>query len=156
MEMKNRSKKILATVDYLIQHGKKELVDLLEEIEKTDDIIDVVTTLKNLIKIFIERDFLGREKIDDSLSSSTSISKATLLKIKMLVSDVEKNRERVKDMVIRFNQAGEDKKMRERIVKKIAKDNLITEQQYSKLVEEIEELNVERLVNTIKEYKIGE
>ena len=143
----------------MIQHDKKELVDILATIEKTDDIIDVVTTLENVIKIFVERDFLEREQIDeeilqlvDSLSSSRDISKATLLKIKMLVSDVEKNRARVKDVVTRFNQVGQDTKMRLWLLK----ENLLTEQQYLKLAEEIDELNVERLVNTIKEFKIGE
>ena len=75
--------------------------------------------MEELVKTFVEREFLGRDGIDEkilelvnSLSSSKDISKKTLLKIKILVNDIEKNRQRVKSIVNQFNQAGDDSKPR--------------------------------------------
>ena len=73
----------------------------------------------------------------------------------MLVNDIEKNRQRVKSIVNRFNQAGDDSKRGIWIIGQFAKENLITEQQYFKLIEEINEMDIKRLTDIIKEFKIG-
>ena len=72
------------------------------------------------------------------------------------MNDIERNRHRVKSIVNRFSQAEEDSDSRLWIIKQLAKENLIMEQQYFRLVEEIKELDVKRLIDIIKEYKIGE
>ena len=46
--------------------------------------------------------------------------------------------------------------MRLWILKEFTKENLLSDQQYFKLAEEIDELNVARLANALKEFKIGE
>ena len=158
-------KDITSTADYLIQHDKKELQELVTEIEKDDDIIDTVLSLEELLGIYLEQEFLERDgdaidmkiiELVNSLSGSKNISKASLIKIKMLITDIERNRQRVKDIVNRFSQAGDDRDSRLWIIKQLAKENLIMEQQYFRLVEEIEELDIKRLIDIIKEYKIGE
>ena len=157
-------KDITSTADYLIQHDKKELQELVTEIEKDDDIIDTVLSLEELLGIYLEEEFLERDgdaidgkliELVNSLSGSKNISKASLIKIKMLITDIERNRQRVKDIVNRFSQAGDDRDSRLWIIKQLAKENLIMEQQYFRLVEKIEELDIKRLIDIIKEYKIG-
>ena len=54
-------KDITATADYLIQHDKKELQELVTEIEKDDDIIDTVLSLEELLGIYLEEEFLERD-----------------------------------------------------------------------------------------------
>ena len=154
---------ITTTADYLIQHDKKELQELVAEMKKDEDIVDEVIALEGLIEIFIESEFLGRVAIDeqilelvDKLSSSKNLSKSTLLKIRMLVKDISDNRQRVKEIVNRFNQAGNDTKSRLWMIMRFAKENLISEQQYFKLVKEIDNIDIEQLTDIMKEFKVGQ
>ena len=158
-------KDITSTADYLIQRDKKELQELVAEIEKDNDIIDTVLSLEELLGIYLEEEFLERDgdaidrkiiELVNSLSGSKNISKASLIKIKMLIIDIERNRQRVKDIVNRFSQAGDYSDSRLWIIKQLAEENLIIEQQYFRLVEEIEELDIIGLIDIIKEFKIGE
>ena len=157
-------KMITSTADYLIEHDKKELVEIVNEIEKDDDIIETVTTLEELVNIYLERQFIERESVSekihelvDRLSNSKHISKSTLLKIKMLVNDIGKNRERVKEIVNRFNQAADgDSKDRLWVIGQLAKEKLLSEQQYFKLSEAIDELDIEQLTDVIRESKLGQ
>ena len=139
--------------------------ELVAEIEKDDDIIDTFLSLEELLGIYLEEELLERDgdaidgkiiELVNSLSRSKNISKASLIKIKMLINDIERNRQRVKSVVNRFSQAGDDRDSRLWIIKQLAKENLIMEQQYFRLVEEIEELDIKRLIDVIKEFKIGE
>ena len=138
-------------------------MDVINEFEKDDDIIETVTALEELIKIYLEREFLERESVAekihelvDRLSNSKHISKSVLLKIKMLVNDITKNRERVREIVNRFNQAGDDSKSRLWVIEQLAKENLLSEQQYFKLAEVIDETDIEQLTDVIRESKIGQ
>ena len=158
-------KDITSTADYLIQHDKKELQELVAGIEKDEDIIDTVLSLEELLNIYLEQEFLERDgdaidgkiiELVNSLSHSKNISKASLIKIKMLINDIERNRQRVKSIVNRFSQAGDDRDSRLWIIKQLAKENLVTEHQYLRLIEEIEELDIKRFIDIIKEFKIGE
>ena len=74
----------------------------------------------------------------------------------MLINDIERNRQRVKSIVNRFSQAGDDRDSRLWIIKQLAKENLVTEHQYLRLIDEIEELDIKRFIDIIKEFKIGE
>ena len=156
-------KEITSTADYLIEHDKNELMEIVAEIEKDDNIIEAVTALEDMIKIYLEREFLNKESVAvgihelvDRLSGSEHIPKSTLLKIKMLVNDIAENRERVKEIVNRFNLAGDDKEMRLWVIEQLAKEELISEQQYFKLAEEIDDIDVKKLTNIIGETKIGQ
>ena len=48
----------------------------------------------------------------------------------MLVNDIAKNRVRVREIVRRFNQAGDDSKIRLWIIEQLEKEELLSEQQY--------------------------
>ena len=155
--------KITSTADYLIEHDKKELAEIIKEIEKSGDVKDTVMELESLSKIFLEREFLERVSVAEEmlelverLSGSKYISKATLVKINILINDIVKNRKRVKEIVTRFNQAGDDAKDRLSILKDLVKANLISDQQYLKLAEAVDEIDIEKLTGVIRESKIGQ
>ena len=78
------------------------------------------------------------------------------MKIKMLVNDIARNRTRVKEIIHRFVQAGDDKDMRLWVIENLAKEELVSESQRVKLVEEIEAMDIKRLSDIIKEAKIGQ
>ena len=77
----------------------------------------------------------------------------------MLLGDIVKNRARVKEIVTRFSRAaaaGDDKKARLWTLAQLAKEELLSEQQYFKLAEMVDEIGIEQLIDVIKETKIGE
>ena len=74
----------------------------------------------------------------------------------MLVNNIAKNRVQVREIVRRFNQAGDDSKSRLWIIEQLAKEELLSEQQYFKLVEIIEEIDIKQLTDVIRETKIGQ
>ena len=74
----------------------------------------------------------------------------------MLVNDIARNRSRIKEIVHRFAQAGDDKNMRLWVIENLAKEELISEQQHLKLVEEIDAMDIKKLTDIIKETKIGQ
>ena len=155
-------KQITDTADYLIEHDKKALLEITNEIEREDAIMETVTTLEELIKIYLEREFLKRESVAENihelverLSANKNVQKSTLLRIKMLVNDIAANRARVKEIVNRFNQAGDVKATRLFLFENLKKEELISEQQYLKLVDEIDAMDMKKLTNIIRETKIG-
>ena len=74
----------------------------------------------------------------------------------MLINDIAKNRARVKEIVTRFNQAGDDSKSRLWIIEQLAKEELLSEQQYFKLAEIVDKIDIKQLTEVIKETKIGQ
>ena len=74
----------------------------------------------------------------------------------MLVNDIAKNPVRVRQIVRRFNQAGDDRKSRIWIIEQLAKEELLSKQQYFKLVEIIDEIDIKQLTDVIRETKIGQ
>ena len=89
-------------------------------------------------------------------SVAEKVQKSFLIKIKLLVNDIAKNRVRVREIVRRFNQACDDSKSRLWIIEQLAKEELLSEQQYFKLVEIIDEIDIKQLTDVIRETKIGQ
>jgi ferritin len=140
-------------------------MEIVTEFEKDEDIIETVTELEELIEMYLEdEEFLEREsavavkvhELLDKLSKSKHVQKSLLLKIKILVNDISKNRVRVREIVRRFNRAGDDSKSRLWIIEQLAKEELLSEQQYFKLAEIIDEIDIKQLTDVIRETKIGQ
>ena len=138
-------------------------MESVNEVQRDEEIIDAVTELEELIAVYLEDEFLERESVAekvhellDKLSNSKHVQKSLLLKIKFLVNDIAKNRVRVREIVRRFNQAGDDSKSRLWIIEQLAKEELLSEQQYFKLVEIIDEIDIKQLTDVIRETKIGQ
>ena len=127
-------------------------------------VIDAVTELEALIAMYLEDSkSLAPESVAqkihellDKLSKSKHVRKSLLLKIKMLANDIAKNRVRVREIVRRFNQPGDDNKSRLWIIEQLAKGELLSDQQYFKLVDIIDEIDIKQLTDVIRETKIGQ
>ena len=140
----------------------EELLESVKELQRDEEIIGAVTELEELIVMYLEDSkSLERESVEekvhellDKLSISKHAQKSLLLKINMLVNDIAKNRVRIREVVRRFNQAGNDSKSRLWIIEQLAKEELISEQQYFKLVELIDEIDIKQLTDVIRETKL--
>ena len=126
------------------------MLESVKELQRDEEIIGAVTELEELIAMYLE-DLKSLEtesvaqkvhELLDKLSKSKHVQKSLLLKIKMLVNDIAKNRVRVREIVRHFNQDGDDSKSRLWIIEQLAKGELLSEQQYFKLVEIIEEIDI--------------
>ena len=140
------------------------MLESVKEIEKDDEeIIDTVTELEELITVYLQDEFLDRESVAEKvleilnrLSKSKHVPKSRLLKIKMLLNDITKNRARVREIVARFIQAGDDSKNRLWIIEQLAKEKLLSEEQYFKLAEIVDAIDIKQLTDVIRETKIGQ
>ena len=54
---------IISIADYLTKHDKKELLDIVNELKKHEEIVDVITELEELIGLYLEDDFIDGESI---------------------------------------------------------------------------------------------
>ena len=66
------------------------------------------------------------------------------------------NRHRVKEVLNRFNEAGNDPESRLWIIKQLAKENHLSDDQYLELSKMIDELDIKKLADVIKETKFGQ
>ena len=112
--------------------------------------------------MYLEDEFLDRESVAvkvqellDKLSKSKHVHKSFLQRIRLLVNDIAKNRVPVREIVRSFDQAGDDSKSRLWIIEQLAQEELLSEQQYLKLVEIIDEIDIKQLTEVIRETKIG-
>ena len=105
------TKKLLeSATDYVITHDKKEANDLLKKFkdEATEESMDNVLELDDLVQVLFDGDFIDGEpvmlKIKDlfTLLENSSIPKSEQLRLKMLLTDIKKNRHRIYSILIRF------------------------------------------------------
>ena len=106
-------------VDYIIQHDKEELLQLMEEFK--DDIDEefmvIVLDIEKLLGIFFEEEFLDgepiRPQIDELLNKleTSEIPKSNIHRIKMLLDDITKNRYQVEQIIQRLMDAEDKEEM---------------------------------------------
>ena len=148
---------ISSTTDYLIEHDKKELKELLDEFQTEDE-------LKKLIDVYIENEFVGQmsimndiKKSLNNLSSSRNIPKSKLHRINMLLNEIGRNRDRIetilKCMSLVFD-SGDDNVIR--TLQQLLKEELLSDEQYFKLADMVCDLNLAKLISVIKETKVGQ
>ena len=90
-------------VDYIIQHDREELLQLMEELNDNinEEFMDIVLDIEKLLEIFFEEEFLDgepiRPQIDELLSKleTSEIPKSNQHRIKLLLDDITKNRYRI-------------------------------------------------------------
>ena len=157
-------KAIDETFHHMITHDKKELDDLLEQLENEEDFAVEVQELKTLIDEYIENEFRGNTSIMSdiknrlvTLSNSENISKTTLHRVEMLLQEIERNRYRVNQVLQRMSTVLKDGKEKElmRMLMRLAREELLSQDQFMKLVVMKKDLDFEKLISVIKETKIG-
>ena len=149
-EKTNQLKDIIISIaDYLTKHDKNELLDIVNELKKHEEIVDVITELEKLIGLYLEDDFIDGESIvgkihelvERCLADNKHVPRSAALKIKALVNTIAKNRHRVEEIFNRFSHAGEDRESRLWILKQLVQEKHLLDDQYLKLFEMGDEIN---------------
>ena len=154
------SRVIKDTVDYVIQHDKKELSDLLIDLrdEVGDEFLDALIELELLSGKFLENEFedgepllpLIEEKRLKLEASPTPLSK--LLRVKILLDDIKNNRHRVQEIFQRIDDADDNE---EDIWKIFVREGLISDGQFEEL-SKLENTELEEISSILKGVKIGQ
>ena len=158
------TKLIQSTIEYSIQHNKKELLELMNEFRKyvDEDFLDTVLELEELVDVYLLEEFLEKEpikiKIDEvrrKLEGSAAILKSKQHRLKILLDDIAQNRHRVKTILMRMADADGEEAF---TLKQLAREGLLSEEPHLKLDDVLleEEFNSSRLVEVIKDTKIGQ
>ena len=101
-------KLIQSTVEHLIQHDKKELLDVVNEFQNDvdDDFLDTVLELEELVDVYLLEEFLEKEpiriKIDEvrrNLEGSAAFLKSKQHGLKMLLDYIAQNRYHVQSIL---------------------------------------------------------
>ena len=159
-EEDERTRVIKDTVDHVIQHDKEELSDLLMELrdEVGKEFLDALLDLELLAGKFLIDEFqegkpllpLIEEQRLKLEASPASLSK--LLRVKMLLSDINNNRRCVQELFQRIADA-EDKE--EDIWKLLARQGLIPDEQFEKL-SKLDNTDIETIASILKGVKIDQ
>ena len=164
-EKTNQLKDIIISIaDYLTKHDKNELLDIVNELKKHEEIVDVITELEKLIGLYLEDDFIDGESIvgkihelvERCLADNKHVPRSAALKIKALVNTIAKNRHRIEEIFNRFSQVGEDQESRLWILKQLVKEKHLSDDQYLRLFEMGDEINLKELTDVVKQTKIGQ
>ena len=152
-----------STVEYLIQHDKKELLDVVNEFRKDvdDDFLDTVLELEELVDVYLPEEFLEKEpiriKIDEvsrKLEGSAAIPKSNQLRLKMMLDDIAQNRLRVHSILRRLaDEEGEEQLSF--TLEQLAREALLSEEQHLELAEALQNDDLYSLrVAVIKNSKV--
>ena len=154
-----------STIHYVIQDDKKELYDLLRDLkhEVVEDFNDTVLELEELVNIFMTSNILENEPVADKIKElmlklySSTIPRTKLIRVKMLVNDIEKNRYRIREIMNRLmNSNGTE----ETVLNILVQKGLLSHDQ-RQIIEKIlrdndcRDIQQIQIANVIKDTKIG-
>ena len=151
-----------STVDYIIQHDKEKLLQLMEELKYDidEEFMDIVLGIEKLLEIFFEEAFLDgesiRPQIDELLNKleTSEIPKSNQHRIKMLLDDITENRCRVEQIIQRLMDA-EDKEEMSTILQMMVREGHLSDGQF-KQIGELEDPDLEKITEIIKDTKNGQ
>lgn len=163
--------KISDTLQYLIQHDRREIEELLQFFEKTGDTYweDDVVKLRELVELWIEEEILGKETVLDDIKNLISklkqskIPKSKLIRFKSILNDIRENRHRVTDVIRRMvlvfdEEYPSDAEEQLRSLKQLVRSKGINDEQYNALKEKMEDdnsLNLDNVIWQLKQVKVG-
>ena len=163
-EEEDEVKKIInSTVDYIVVHDKKELMELLTELkeEATEDYIDTLLKLEVLVTTFLTDEFLEEKPIlpmiDELIREleNSPVARSKHHRLKMLVNDVNRNRYRVQSIFTRLDDAS-DKDDALTILKELVKEELLSEEQYEKVAKLEDLADLPAIAQIINDTKVGQ
>ena len=155
------SRIVKETVDFVIRLDKEELSGLLMELRDEvggGEFLDTLIDLDLLSGKFLENEFddgvlllpLIEEKLLALEASPTSPSK--LLRMKILLDDLQNNRHRIQEIFQRIDDAEENE---ESIWKMLVREGLISDEQFEELGE-LENTEIQEISSILKGAKIGQ
>ena len=139
-----------STLQNLIEPDKNELLAVLSEL-KTDDTEDTIKEVEKLIE-----DYLRGEAIIPQIHTLLEgelynmVPKYQIFRIKILLKNIVRIRERINKIVNIFRQTPADKESRLAEFKRMLKQELISTEQYLKLVEGADEIEMKELMDIIQ------
>ena len=157
--------KISNTVNYLVEHDKREIEQLLELFEKTAGTYyeEDLAKLRRATEIWMDEEIQGKKpelkEIEHLLTQleRSKILRSNLIRFETILKDIRENRIRI-DNAIRstvplFNGSNNEEKL-QRHINYLAKEKSINDDQREALVKE-EELNLDKFIKQLKLMKVG-
>ena len=148
-------------INHVIQHDKQELSELLIEIrdEVGEEFLDNTSALLLLADKFLINEFNddGKQLLplieETTLSLEASpVSPSKLLRLKILLDDINNNRRRIQEIFQRIDDAQDNE---EDIWKMLVRERLISDEQFEEL-KDLENTEIEQISNVLKGTKIGQ
>ena len=149
MEVDNDFNQLVqSTTDYIVKHD-------LEELEQLNDEYEDVELIK-LIRDYLDEKIPAWDVIDYLENGQSLVPKSIQIRYKILVKDIESNRQRVVSILERIKNARENEIQLTNILESMRREDLISRDQYEKLLA-IDEaaLELETIASIIKDTKIG-
>ena len=151
-----------SVVNYIIQHDKEGLLQLMGELKDDidEEFMDIVLALEKLLEIFFEEELLDgesiRSQIDELLRKleTSEIPKSNQHQIKMLLDDIAKNRYRAEQIIQRIMDV-ENKDQRAIILQMLVHEGHLSDEQFEQLCE-LEDPDLEKISEIIMDTKIGQ
>ena len=154
-EEEDEMKKVIKDVfDHIIQHDKQELIELSVELCREIG-EEEVSLLISLVNQFFDYDGVELLPLIEEQRRALDKSKATpstLLRIKILLDDIDSNRRRIQEIFQRIDDANENE---EDIWKMLVREGLISDEQFEEL-KHLENTEIEEISNILKSTKIGQ
>ena len=149
-----------STVKIIIQHDVKEFKSLLDEFEGNSDeeFTDTLLKIEELFDLFIEDSFFEGKPLIDELNhqldklDESNLLKSKLLRFRMLLKDIERNRFRVKEILTRFKDGSDDSNT----LSMLEREKLLSREQADKISNVIKEgKDLQEIADIVKSTKIG-
>ena len=149
MEVEDPIKDLIkSTVDYLTEDDEKEILSLIKELE-TGEEKDLVHELQRLMNKYLDGEPIMAQ-ILEILPRLESLSKP--LRIKILLNNIDKVRYRVHTILTRLNDLETEEEIPD-ILRTLASAELISPEEEKKLMQDDAALEINTIVDIIKESK---
>ena len=146
-----------AVFTYVTKHDRKELLSMIEQFKKNSDID--IPRLKDLVSKFDEHEYddhgnLLSSQILQIVRSSTKIKKLDKLRFEILLTDLDRNRFRINQILMRLNGANNEENYINQL-HSLAREELISENEFDTLYSSRNKRDISNVANIIKLTKIG-
>ena len=152
---------IFDIVKYLSYHDVREMRDILDELSENTMIEEEVEELKKLIPTFLDNMYTDISPIkiiiNEIENRDKNIPKTLLLRFMILLKEFRRNHIRVTDIANMMNRALSHPNPKEvsDTVERLLRGRLISHEQFTKLRDMIDELDMKKLIEIVASEKIG-
>ena len=154
---------IFDIVKYLSYHDVREMRDILDQLAENTMIEEEVEELKKLIPSFLDNIYTDISQIENTIENiehrDESIPKSLLFRFMMLLKEFRRNHIRISNILRRMKHVFDNEyTVKEDIsdgLKALARERLISEDQYSKLMGMVDTLDMKKLIEIVMSEKVG-
>ena len=141
---------VASAIENVIAPDKSEVLTVLNEL-KTESTRDVVKEVEHLFEDFV-RGEAKLPELDRLLKGElyNIVPKSQIFRIKILIKNIARVQQCINDIVRKFRQTPADKKSRLEEFESMLKRDLISTEQYLKLVDAVEDIELNELLDIIQ------